>query len=158
MARLATALALCAGARAYVAPVAPKATVARGAFYGGGESGALDNLEGAPPGPVPNVANPGGAWDPLNLADTTEFGPTLEWYRAAELKHCRVAMAAFVGFWWPARARRGRATSRRACPGSPVWGRRRSTRGTTCPCTASTRSSRGSASWRSPARWSGRTT
>ena len=98
MARLATALALCAGARAYVAPVAPKATVARGAFYGGGESGALDNLEGAPPGPVPNVANPGGAWDPLNLADTTPFGPTLEWYRAAELKHCRVAMAAFVGF------------------------------------------------------------
>ena len=34
----------------------------------------------------------------MNLADTTEFGPTLEWYRAAELKHCRVAMAAFVGF------------------------------------------------------------
>ena len=97
MARLATALALCAGARAYVAPVAPKAVVARSAFYGGGESGALDNLEGAPPGPVPNVANPGGAWDPLNLADTTEFGPTLEWYRAAELKHCRVAMAAFAG-------------------------------------------------------------
>ena len=45
MARLATALALCAGARAYVAPVAPKAAVARGAFSGGGESGALDNLE-----------------------------------------------------------------------------------------------------------------
>ena len=98
MARLATALALCAGARAYVAPVAPKAAVARSAFYGGGESSALDNLEGAPPGPVPNIANPGGAWDPLNLADTTPFGPTLEWYRAAELKHCRVAMAAFVGF------------------------------------------------------------
>ncbi len=98
MARLATALALCAGARAYVAPVAPKAAVARSAFYGGGESSALDHLEGAPPGPVPNVANPGGAWDPLNLADTTPFGPTLEWYRAAELKHCRVAMAAFVGF------------------------------------------------------------
>merc|ERR1719482_955009 len=91
MARLATALALCAGARAYVAPVAPKAAVARSAFYGGGESSALDNLEGAPPGPVPNIANPGGAWDPLNLADTTPFGPTLEWYRAAELKHCRVA-------------------------------------------------------------------
>ena len=98
MARLATALALCAGARAYVAPVAPKAAVARSAFYGGGESSALDNLEGAPPGPVPNFYNPGGAWDPMNLADTTEFGPTLEWYRAAELKHCRVAMAAFVGF------------------------------------------------------------
>ena len=58
MARLATALALCAGARAYVAPVAPKAAVARSAFYGGGESSALDNLEGAPPGPVPNIATP----------------------------------------------------------------------------------------------------
>ena len=101
MARLATVRALCAGARAYVAPVAPKAAVARGAFYGGGESGALDNLEGAPPGPVPNIANPGGAWDPLNLADTTPFGPTLEWYRAAELKHGRVAMAAFVGYLVP---------------------------------------------------------
>merc|ERR1719482_844528 len=82
MARLATALALCAGARAYVAPVAPKAVVARSAFYGGGESGALDNLEGAPPGPVPNVANPGGAWDPLNLAGATWPGnvaPGVSW-------------------------------------------------------------------------------
>ena len=82
MARLATALALCAGARAYVAPVAPKASSAL-------KASPLDGLEG---GQVPL-----GNWDPLNLADTTQFGPTLEWYRAAELKHCRVAMAAFVG-------------------------------------------------------------
>lgn len=50
----------------------------------------LDGLEGD--------QVPLGKWDPLNLADTTKYGPTLEWYRAAELKHSRVAMAAFVGF------------------------------------------------------------
>ena len=55
-------------------------------------------MPGIPRAFPPPWPHPGGAWDPLNLADTTPFGPTLEWYRAAELKHCRVAMAAFVGF------------------------------------------------------------
>jgi len=78
-------LALClSSAAAYVSPVAPKASVSRAA------GGTLADLEGD--------QVPLGKWDPLNLADTGEFGPTLEWYRAAELKHGRVAMAAFVGF------------------------------------------------------------
>ncbi|KAH8059074.1 chlorophyll A-B binding protein [Aureococcus anophagefferens] len=83
MARFAALLALAGTAGAYVAPVAPK--VSASAL----KASPLDGLEG---GQVPL-----GNWDPLNLADTTQFGPTLEWYRAAELKHCRVAMAAFVG-------------------------------------------------------------
>lgn len=37
-------------------------------------------------------------WDPLGLA---EIGgdETMAWYRHAEIKHGRVAMAAFVGWW-----------------------------------------------------------
>jgi len=43
------------------------------------------------------VSDPLGMWDPAGLADLgTE--KTLAWYRAAELKHCRVAMAASVGW------------------------------------------------------------
>jgi len=83
MARFAALLALAGTAGAYVAPVAPK--VSASAL----KASPLDGLEGG--------QMPLGNWDPLNLADTTQFGPTLEWYRAAELKHCRVAMAAFVG-------------------------------------------------------------
>ena len=85
MARIVLALSLAASAVAYVAPVAPAASARLAASP-------LDGVEGSPPGPFP-----GANWDPLNLADTTDFGPTLEWYRAAELKHSRVAMAAFVG-------------------------------------------------------------
>ena len=36
-------------------------------------------------------------WDPLGLADLGSPA-TLAWFRAAELKHCRVAMAAFTGW------------------------------------------------------------
>jgi len=36
-------------------------------------------------------------WDPLGLADLGSPA-TLAWFRHAELKHCRVAMAAFVGY------------------------------------------------------------
>ena len=41
----------------------------------------------------------GKVWDPLGLA-TMASEPTLAWYRHAELKHGRVAMAAWVGFAW----------------------------------------------------------
>ena len=46
----------------------------------------------------PNTVEFGTIWDPLGLADigTDE---TLSWYRHAEVKHGRVAMAAFVGWW-----------------------------------------------------------
>ena len=36
-------------------------------------------------------------WDPLGLADLGSPA-TLAWFRHAELKHCRVAMAAFTGW------------------------------------------------------------
>jgi hypothetical protein len=47
---------------------------------------------------APNTIEFGGVWDPLKLS---EMGSeeTLAWYRHAEVKHGRVAMAAFVGWW-----------------------------------------------------------
>jgi len=46
----------------------------------------------------PNTIEIGQVWDPLGLA---EYGSdeTLAWFRHAEIKHGRVAMAAFVGWW-----------------------------------------------------------
>jgi hypothetical protein len=46
----------------------------------------------------PNTIEFGSVWDPLKLA---EMGSeeTLAWYRHSEVKHGRVAMAAFVGWW-----------------------------------------------------------
>merc|ERR1719230_1549137 len=41
----------------------------------------------------------GGVWDPLNLSGQCSE-KTLCWYRHAELKHGRVAMAAFAGWLW----------------------------------------------------------
>jgi len=52
---------------------------------------AADGMEGAAQ-ETGNVV-----WDPLQLADLGSPA-TLAWYRAAELKHCRVAMAAFTGW------------------------------------------------------------
>lgn len=47
---------------------------------------------------APNTIEVGRVWDPLGLAENA--GPeTLAWYRHAEVKHGRVAMAAFVGWW-----------------------------------------------------------
>ncbi|GMH97430.1 hypothetical protein TrVE_jg3680 [Triparma verrucosa] len=39
----------------------------------------------------------GGVWDPLGLADLGSER-TLRWFRAAEVKHCRVAMLATLGW------------------------------------------------------------
>lgn len=46
----------------------------------------------------PNTIEFGQVWDPLNLADSGS-DMTLAWYRHSEIKHGRVAMAAFVGWW-----------------------------------------------------------
>lgn len=46
----------------------------------------------------PNTIEFGSVWDPLGLADIGSE-ETLAWYRHAEVKHGRVAMAAFVGWW-----------------------------------------------------------
>ena len=46
----------------------------------------------------PDTTEFGGVWDPLGLA---ELGSeeTLAWFRHSEVKHGRVAMAAFTGWW-----------------------------------------------------------
>ena len=37
-----------------------------------------------------------GYWDPLNIGDTS--AENIAWFRHCEIKHGRIAMAAFVGF------------------------------------------------------------
>merc|ERR1719242_2934906 len=76
------ALALLAPASALIAPAPLKAGVAAKA--------SLDTIEGAS-NPFPD------GWDPAGLADLGTPA-TLAWFRAAELKHSRVAMAASVGW------------------------------------------------------------
>ena len=46
----------------------------------------------------PNTVEFGKMWDPLGLA---ELGgdETMAWFRHSEVKHGRIAMAAFVGWW-----------------------------------------------------------
>ena len=46
----------------------------------------------------PNTIEFGKIWDPLGLAEQGS-DETIAWYRHAEIKHGRVAMAAFVGWW-----------------------------------------------------------
>jgi len=69
---------------AFNAPVAPPRAAAP-------HMSAADGMEGAAQ-ETGNVV-----WDPLQLADLGSPA-TLAWFRAAELKHCRVAMAAFTGW------------------------------------------------------------
>jgi len=46
----------------------------------------------------PNTIEFGAVWDPLGLAKQGS-DETIAWFRHAEVKHGRVAMAAFVGWW-----------------------------------------------------------
>jgi len=46
----------------------------------------------------PNTLEVGSVWDPLGLSELGS-DETLAWFRHAEVKHGRVAMAAFVGWW-----------------------------------------------------------
>eukprot|EP00584_Thalassiosira_punctigera_P012710 CAMPEP_0172547032 /NCGR_PEP_ID=MMETSP1067-20121228/16663_1 /TAXON_ID=265564 ORGANISM="Thalassiosira punctigera, Strain Tpunct2005C2" /NCGR_SAMPLE_ID=MMETSP1067 /ASSEMBLY_ACC=CAM_ASM_000444 /LENGTH=214 /DNA_ID=CAMNT_0013334051 /DNA_START=57 /DNA_END=701 /DNA_ORIENTATION=- len=46
----------------------------------------------------PDTTEFGSIWDPLGLAEMGS-DETIAWYRHAEIKHGRVAMAAFVGWW-----------------------------------------------------------
>jgi len=46
----------------------------------------------------PDTTEFGGIWDPLGLAEMGS-DETIAWYRHSEVKHGRVAMAAFVGWW-----------------------------------------------------------
>jgi len=46
----------------------------------------------------PNSIEFGGIWDPLGLSEMGS-DETIAWFRHAEVKHGRVAMAAFVGWW-----------------------------------------------------------
>ena len=89
-------LALClAPAAALVAPVAPAAAQTKMSET----KAELEALQNSMPGPP-------GYWDPLDLAGSTilaQYGvDTVEanigWFRHAEIKHGRVAMAAFLGF------------------------------------------------------------
>jgi len=88
-------LAFCSSALSY-APVAPTPrTVVRASNVrmGVAELEAVGVGEGV--GPETGAA----MWDPLGLSDMAS-PKTLAWYRHAELKHGRVAMAAFVGMFY----------------------------------------------------------
>ena len=80
MARILATVALLAPATALVAPAAPASSSALRADASG-----MDGIQA-----------PTGFFDPLGLSKDVS-DETLNWYRAAEIKHGRVAMAAFLG-------------------------------------------------------------
>ena len=80
MARLLAAVALLAPATGFVAPAAPASSSALRADASG-----MDGIQA-----------PTGFFDPLGLSKSAS-DETLAWYRAAEIKHGRVAMAGIVG-------------------------------------------------------------
>jgi len=80
MLRSIVALALAASSSAFVSPQASKAPVA---------VAAVADMEG--------ITLPIGLFDPLGFSKGCS-DEALLWYREAEIKHGRVAMAAFVGF------------------------------------------------------------
>lgn len=73
---------LLAGSAAAFAPASQQAT-------GSALNAVLDDMAGN--------TKPVGPWDPLNLA-TLGSDSTLAWFRAAEVKHSRVAMLATTGY------------------------------------------------------------
>ena len=90
--KLAVALAVLPAAAAFVGPAAPAAEVRM--------QESKSDLEALAKGLNPTI----GFWDPLNVAGASGslYGfnneQTIAWYRQAEIKHGRVAMAAFVGY------------------------------------------------------------
>jgi len=95
MARLITALALLSGAAAYV----PNAAPAKASVAVQGKAEMVDLAESNPD----FLGRTIGFWDPFNLIEEGDFWglgneATIGYLRHAEIKHGRVAMAAFLGF------------------------------------------------------------
>jgi len=104
---------LAASASAFAPASAPKATFSRTALFEEAEAAEEAVEEAAPAEPAgpaytcmsreailaePNTIEFGGKWDPLGLSDLGG-DETIAWFRHAEVKHGRIAMAAFVGWW-----------------------------------------------------------
>jgi len=108
--KLAILTTLLAGASAFTVPTAPAFSTKLAMSEEAVEEAAPVEEPAAPAEPAytciskdailaePNTIEIGSIWDPLGLA---EYGSeeTLAWFRHAEVKHGRVAMAAFVGWW-----------------------------------------------------------
>lgn len=115
--KIATVLALtAASAAAFAPPVALTRSVKAGPLSLAEEAEAeAEEAEEAAPAPAPaapastcmsreailaspNTIEFGSKWDPLGLSDMGS-DETIAWFRHSEIKHGRVAMAAFVGWW-----------------------------------------------------------